>query len=52
VILRQPVDHPRRAVAERNESGRCEDAGLAHSAAEQLSGSPGALDERPIPDND
>ena len=45
VVLGQPVDHPVRAVRQRDEPGRGQDAGLAHPAADQLAGAARAPDE-------
>ena len=50
-ILRQPLDHAGRPVAQRHQPGRCQHPHLAHAAAHQLAGSPSAPDEVPAADH-
>ena len=47
MVVGEPVDHPRAAVAQRDEAGGREDPGLAHPAADELPAAPGAPDDVP-----
>ena len=52
VILGEAVDHAVGSVTQRDQPGRSEDAGLAHSTAEQLPGAAGLLDKVGRADDD
>jgi hypothetical protein len=52
MILCQPVDHPVRAIRERDKTRRCDDSCLAHPPAKELARAPRTSDERPVPNNE